>query len=148
MTKPAFDFHLLNQNQEQVSLDQFKGKWVILYFYPKDNTPGCTIEARDFTHFRPEFEACHAKILGISPDSCKSHQNFIQKKNLAIDLLSDPEKEVVKAYGAWGGKIYKGLIRSTFIINPEGNIAASWQNVRAKGHAEKVLNKLRELLDG
>lgn len=147
---PAFS--LKNQHNENISLSDFKGYWLILYFYPKDNTPGCTTEACDFTSLKSQFSDCSAKILGVSPDSTSSHQNFIEKQQLQIDLLSDPEKSVIQSYGAWGekknyGKVYEGLIRSTFIINPKGEIAASFKNVRAKGHAERVLKKLRELRD-
>lgn len=143
-------FFLKNQNNTQVSLEDYRGSWLVLYFYPKDNTPGCTTEACDFTSLKTEFSDCSANIVGISPDSVSSHQNFIEKQNLQVDLLSDPEKTAIKSYGAWGekknyGKIYEGLIRSTFIINPQGKIAASFKNVRAKGHAERVLKKLQEL---
>lgn len=147
---PAFS--LKNQNNEDISLADYKGSWLILYFYPKDNTPGCTTEACDFTSLKSKFSDYQANILGVSPDSASSHQNFIEKQQLKIDLLSDPEKSAIQSYGAWGekknyGKVYEGLIRSTFIINPKGEIAASFKNVRAKGHAERVLKKLQELQD-
>jgi peroxiredoxin Q/BCP len=148
--KKAPEFSLKNQNENLVSLKEYIGSWLILYFYPKDNTPGCTTEACDFTLLKQNFNDFNAKILGISPDSTTSHRNFIEKKNLEVDLLSDPEKLIIQSYGAWGekknyGKVYEGLIRSTFIIDPDGVIAASFRNVRAKGHADRVLKKLQEL---
>lgn len=143
-------FILLDQDDNEVSLEQLKGKWVVLYFYPKDNTPGCTVEAIDFTGFKAELEEKNAVVLGVSPDSTKSHRNFISKKSLTITLLSDPDHIALQKYGAWGlkknyGKEYFGVIRSTFLIDPQGNIANAWYNVKAKGHAEKVLAKLGEL---
>ena len=146
----APEFCLPNQDETEICLRDLAGKWVVLYFYPKDNTPGCTTEACDFTNELEEFEELDAVILGVSPDSPKKHRNFIEKKNLKITLLSDEDKEVLKAYGAWGlkkmyGKEYEGVIRSTFIINPEGQIAHEWKKVRVKGHIEEVKNKLKEI---
>ena len=154
----APEFTLLNQDDKKVSLIDFAGKWLVLYFYPKDDTPGCTTEACDFTDGLADFSALDATVIGISGDSTQSHRNFIAKYKLAIPLLSDPERVVHKAYGAWGlkknyGKEYEGTIRSTFIISPEGQIAAKWNsvNVRAqrKGgevkHADQVQEKLAEL---
>ncbi|WP_035799536.1 thioredoxin-dependent thiol peroxidase [Crocosphaera chwakensis] len=143
-------FALNNQKGERIKLEDILGKWLVLYFYPKDNTPGCTTEAQDFTTLNPEFEKIGAKIIGISPDSEKSHYKFIDKYNLSIELLCDPDHKVAEAYGVWGlkkfmGKDYMGIIRSTFIINQQGNIAYIWRNIRVKNHAEKVLNKLQEL---
>ena len=155
----APEFCLPDQNGQQVCLNDFKGKWVILYFYPKDNTSGCTKEAIDFTELKPEFEKLGAVIIGVSKDSVQSHQKFIQKYDLGIKLLSDESKEVLKAYGAWGekkqyGKVIEGTIRSTFIIDPQGNIAHSWKNVKVRQkrktgevkHAQVVLEKLKELM--
>ena len=106
----------------------------------------------DFTAYLEEFEKLGAVVLGVSPDSCESHQKFIQKKDLKITLLCDTQKEVLKKYGAWGvkkmyGKEYEGVIRTTYLIDPNGNVAAIWPKVRVKGHVEKVLEKLRELID-
>ena len=128
-----------------------QGSWVVLYFYPKDNTPGCTTEALDFTAHLEEFQALGATVLGVSPDSVKKHQNFIAKKELKVTLLSDEEKEVCQAYGVWQlkknyGREYMGVVRSTFLIDPDGIIRATWEKVRVKGHVEEVLNKLRELV--
>lgn len=143
-------FSLENQAEEKVSPDQFSGKWMVLYFYPKDNTPGCTIEAIDFSGLEKDFSAMGAVILGVSPDSAKSHRNFIAKKELTIMLLSDPEHKALEAYGAWQlkknyGREYYGVMRSTYLIDPEGQIAFVWPKVKAKGHAEAVKEKLAEL---
>jgi len=141
----AHNFTLKNQEGKEISLSNYKGKWVILYFYPKDDTPGCTTEACDFTMLRKDHP--NLVIIGISPDSVESHVAFIKKHDLGLMLLSDPEKEVLKAYGAWGmrknyGKEYEGVIRSTFLINPEGEIARTWKNVTVAGHAEEVFKHL------
>ena len=146
----APDFCLPNQDGEEICLRDFEGSWVVLYFYPKDNTPGCTTEALDFTALKSEFEKEGAVILGVSPDSIKRHQNFIQKKDLQITLLSDEEKEVAKKYGVWQlkkmyGKEYMGIVRSTFLIDPDGKIAYIWPKVKVKNHAQEVLEKLKEL---
>ncbi len=147
----APDFCLLNQSEEKVCLKNFRGKWVVLYFYPKDNTPGCTIEALDFTKLKPEFESLNAVVLGVSKDSCQSHQKFISGKKLTIILLSDLETEVQKKYGVWRpkkfmGKEFLGTIRSTFLIDPEGKIARVWDGMKALGHAQAVLKELFQLL--
>jgi len=147
-TAPAFC--VPNQDNVEICLRDLKGKWVVLYFYPKDNTPGCTTEACEFTESILDFENLDAIILGVSPDSVKKHQNFIAKKDLKITLLSDENKTVLNAYEAWGlkklyGKEYEGVIRSTYIIDPDGNIAHSWEKVRVKNHIADVKNKLKEL---
>lgn len=146
----APDFTAKDQNGNLVSLANFTHHWLILYFYPKDNTPGCRTEAIDFSQFLSEFTALNSKVLGVSPDSEKSHCKFIEKHNLSIQLLSDPEHQVAEAYGVWGlkklmGKEYMGILRSTFLIYLDGKIAYVWPNVRVKGHAEGVLKKLKEL---
>ncbi len=144
------DFCLPNQDEEEICLRDIKGRWIVLYFYPKDNTPGCTTEACDFTAALPDFEGLNATILGVSPDSPKKHRNFIEKKDLKITLLADEEKEVCQLFGVWQlkknyGREYMGVVRSTFIIDPEGKVAAKWENVRVKGHVEAVKEKLAEL---
>ncbi len=121
-----------------------------MYFYPKDNTPGCTTEAKSFTEYQPQFQELGADIIGVSPDSAKSHCKFIDKHNLSLQLLSDPEHNVVEAYGAWRlkkfmGKEYMGVVRSTFLIAPDGKIAQVWNKVRVKAHVEKVLQELKQL---
>ena len=145
---PAFS--LLNQNEKKNSLADYTGMWVVLYFYPKDDTPGCTTEACDFTSGLKGFEKLSAVVLGVSPDSPESHREFIAKFNLKITLLSDPDKKALTRYGAWGmkkmyGKEIEGVIRSTFIIDPQGRIAHVWYDVKADGHAEKVRERLAEL---
>ncbi len=146
----APNFSAQDQNSSTVSLEDFRDRWLVLYFYPKDDTPGCTVEAVDFTALKEQFAELGAAIVGVSPDSAESHCKFIAKHNLGLQLLSDPEREVTEAYNVWRlkkfmGKEYMGVVRSTFLIAPDGNLAQIWNNVRAKGHAEKVLQKLEEL---
>ncbi len=146
----APDFCLPNQDETEICLRDLKGKWVVLYFYPKDNTPGCTTEALDFTERLEDFEKLDAVVLGVSPDSPKKHRNFIEKKNLKITLLSDENKEVLEKYGVWQlkkmcGREYMGVVRTTYLIDPQGNVAYRWDKVRVKGHAQKVEEKLKEL---
>jgi peroxiredoxin Q/BCP len=143
-------FCLPDQDDKETCLADYKGKWVVLYFYPKDDTPGCTVEAIDFTSVKRDLEAKNTAIFGVSRDSVKSHQNFIAKQELTITLLSDPDHKIIEAYGAWQlkkmyGKESYGIVRSTFLIDPEGKIAFAWPNVKAKGHVEKVVRKLEEL---
>ncbi|MDX1808451.1 MAG: thioredoxin-dependent thiol peroxidase [Sulfurospirillaceae bacterium] len=147
--KNAPEFCLPNQDDVEICMRDLKGKWIVLYFYPKDNTPGCTTEACEFTQMMPDFDKIDAVIIGISPDSPKSHRNFIQKKDLQITLLSDVEKEVSNLYGVWQlkklyGKEYMGIVRSTFLIDPSGKIAAFWDKVKVKGHVNEVLEKLTD----
>ncbi len=146
----APEFATPNQRGEISKLADFAGQWLLLYFYPKDNTPGCTTEAINFTALSPQFQQLNAVILGVSPDSEKSHCRFIEKHNLTIQLLSDPEHQLAEIYQVWGlkkfmGKEYMGIRRSTFLIDPQGNIAYIWSNVKVKAHAEAVLKKLEEL---
>lgn len=143
----APDFELLNQDGVKIALKDFIGKKVILYFYPKDNTPGCTTEACDFSANYEHFSDKNTVIVGISPDSTASHEKFITKFDLKHILLSDSEKEVSKMYGAWGlkknyGKEYEGIIRSTFVIDEAGKIMQIYSNVRVKDHALKVLESI------
>ena len=146
----APEFCLPNQDETEICLRDLSGKWIVLYFYPKDNTPGCTTEACDFTEAMPDFEALDAVILGVSPDSPKKHTNFIEKKALTITLLADEDKELCNAYDVWKlkkfmGKEYMGVVRTTYIISPEGEIVAAWDKVRVKAHAQTVKEKLKEL---
>ena len=148
--EPAPDFCLPNQDDKMVCLRDLQGKWVVLYFYPKDNTSGCTREAVDFTTFLNAFHERNAVVIGISPDSTRSHRNFTSKHGLKVTLLSDPEHKVIESYGAWQlkkmyGREYYGVVRSTFLIDPEGKIAWVWPRVKVKGHVEAVLQKLVEL---
>jgi peroxiredoxin Q/BCP len=148
----AIDFVLKDQNGQDWRLSDFKGKWVVLYFYPKDMTSGCTKEAVNFSEKIEEFKKRNAEVVGISKDSIESHKKFVEKYNLKITILSDPKAEVIKQYGAWGkkkmyGKETEGTIRSTFIISPDGEIVHSWKNVKVDGHVEEVLHKLDELIE-
>ncbi|WP_342305840.1 thioredoxin-dependent thiol peroxidase [Methanolobus sp. ZRKC5] len=146
----APDFCLPDQNDNEVCLKELAGKWIVLYFYPKDNTSGCTKEAQEFTALQEDFGAENAVILGASKDSIKSHIKFVEKKEIGITLLSDEEKTVHQKYDVWRtkknyGKEYQGTVRSTFLIDTEGNIAKIWDNVRTNEHAQKVLDALREI---
>ncbi len=146
----APDFCLPNQDDVEICLRDVKGKWVVLYFYPKDNTPGCTTEACEFTEALPVFEDMNAVILGVSADSTQKHRNFIAKKELDITLLSDESTEMMQEYGVWQlkknyGKEYMGIVRSTLIINPEGIIKVVWTKVRVKEHVAKVREELEKL---
>jgi len=144
------DFCLPNQDEEEICFRDIKGRWIVLYFYPKDNTPGCTTEACDFTAAVPDFDGLNAIILGVSPDSPEKYRKFIEKKELGITLLADEEKELCNLFGIWQlkkfmGKEYMGVVRSTFIIDPDGKVAANWIKVRVKEHVDAVKAKLEEL---
>ena len=143
-------FCLLDKDENEVCLKDFIGKWVVLYFYPKDNTKGCTIEAIDFTTQLNEFSKLGAVVLGISPDSTSSHQKFSDKHELKVHLLSDTEHAVLEKYGIWQeksmyGRTYFGVVRSTILINPKGKIAEIWEKVRVAKHVENVKHRLIEL---
>jgi peroxiredoxin Q/BCP len=145
---PAFT--LPDENGSPVALADFRGRWVVLYFYPKDDTPGCTTEACEFTEGMRSFDGLDAVVLGCSADSAESHRAFIAKFGLKVRLLSDRDRSVMKAYGAWGektqyGRTTMGVIRSTILVAPDGRVAHHWPNVKAAGHAEKVREKLAEL---
>ncbi len=144
-------FCLLDKDEKKVCLDDYRGKWVILYFYPKDYTSGCTLEAIDFTRHLDQFLELNAIVLGVSPDSCSSHRGFAEKYGLKIRLLSDPDHKVAMDYKVWRlkkryGREYYGIVRTTYLIDPKGDIAYIWRNVKVKGHVEEVKNKLAELL--
>ena len=146
----APNFNLLNQNGNSVRLDDFAGRWLVVYFYPRDDTPGCTIEAKEFTDSKNDFEENGATIIGISPDNEAKHCKFIDKHGLKIDLLADCEKSMLSAYGVWQeksmyGKTYMGVVRTTYLIGPDGNIAEAWTKVKAKGHADAVLKRLIDI---
>lgn len=144
------ELNLTNQLEDKITYESLTSRWVIVYFYPKDNTPGCTTEAIEFSQLLPEFEALDCTIIGISPDSCQTHQKFINKHQLKIMLLSDPDHTVAEQYGVWQlkkfmGKEYMGIVRSTFLVDNNRNLAYSWINVKAKGHAKTVLKYLQSL---
>ncbi len=144
------EFCLKDQENKERCLSEFRGKWVVLYFYPHDDTPGCTKEAIEFSSIINEFEKLNAVVIGVNADSCESHKKFYLKHGLKVILLSDPNKEVINKFGVWGkkklyGKEFEGIIRSTFLINPEGEVVKEWRNVKAEGHAEEVLKTLKEI---
>ncbi|HLY41277.1 MAG TPA: peroxiredoxin [Terracidiphilus sp.] len=139
-------FTLPSQTGEQISLDSYHGKWVVLYFYPKDMTPGCTIEAHNFQRDLGKFEADHAVILGVSVDTVDSHKQFCTKDGLTFHLLADPDHKVVDEYGSLG---HFGAMtianRNTFLINPEGKIVKVWTKVDPQHHSEEVLEAIAQL---
>ncbi len=140
----APDFSLPDQEGNNHRLADYKGRWVLLYFYPKDNTPGCTTEACTLRDAFEEFGKKNAVVLGMSADSVKSHKGFIEKHKLPFTLLSDETKGVLKTYGVWAkkkfmGREYMGILRNSFLINPEGKIAKIYEGVKPAGHAEEVL---------
>jgi len=146
-------FCLPSQDGEEVCLESLRGRWVVLYFYPKDNTKGCTLEAIDFTMNRERIEEMGATVLGVSPDSVESHKGFCDKHGLNITLLSDPGHGVLKAYGVWQlkmmyGREFLGVVRSTFLVDPERRIAHAWKRVKVADHVEAVIEKLTELKGG
>ncbi len=146
---PAFSTP--NQNNEMISLSDYKGsKKVVLYFYPKDDTSGCTIEANQFTELASEFARVDTVVLGVSKDSCESHQAFIDKFGLKVDLLSDTSGELCEAYGVWqekekNGVKKMGIVRSTFIIDKDGELVECLYGVAADGHAQEMLDKVKSL---
>jgi peroxiredoxin Q/BCP len=147
----APEFALPDQNDVRVALSELRGQWVVLYFYPKDDTPGCTTESCEFTEGIEAFRDLDAVVLGCSPDPPERHRKFIAKHGLEVRLLSDPEHEVMETYGAWGEKVLYGrtsvgVIRSTVLIDPKGRIAHHWKRVKSKGHAGKVRERLESIL--
>lgn len=149
----APDFEIKNQDGVIVKSSDLKGKWTILYFYPKDNTPGCSTEAIEFSYYKKDMEDVGVKIIGISRDSIESHKKFIEKKSLTIELLSSEESDMTEKYGVWQlkknyGKEYMGIVRTTYIISPDLKIAEVYKKVKVNGHAEKVVNRVKELING
>jgi len=145
----APEFALPDANGEIRKLSDHKGHFRVVYFYPKDDTPGCTKEAQSFTELAAEFGALKAEVFGISPDTVKSHGKFRDKYGLHITLLADEEKAAIQAYGVWVekkmyGKAYMGVERSTFLIGPDGKIAKAWKGVKVPGHAAAVLDALKK----
>ncbi|MBU0712164.1 thioredoxin-dependent thiol peroxidase [bacterium] len=145
----APDFTLMNQDNIEVTLNDYRGQWVVLYFYPKDNTGGCTKEAIDFTEHLDEYKKLNAQVFGISPDLVSSHQSFIKKHDLKVDLLADPDHKVLGKYGVWReksmhGRKYFGVVRSTYLINPGGKIEKIWEKVSVDGHANDVMCEIQD----
>jgi len=148
--KVAPAFTLTDQAGAKHRLKDYRDRWVVLYFYPRDHTSGCTKEACQFRDTRVKFDREQAAVLGVSPDSEDSHQKFIEKQNLNFDLLADTDRKVCARYGVWReksmyGRKYMGVVRTTYLIDPKGRVAFRWDKVKVTGHAETVLKKLREL---
>lgn len=147
----APEFCLPDENGAETCLSELKGNHAVVYFYPKDMTSGCTKEAHDFTEQLDTFNEVSVPVIGISPDPPERHRKFIEKNDLKIKLLSDEGHEVLEKYGVWQkkkmyGKEYWGVVRTTFIIDPEGKVASVWPKVKVNGHVDSVMKKLRELL--
>ena len=146
----AVNFTLPSTNNVNYSLKDSLGKYVVLYFYPKDDTPGCTIETNDFNKLLSKFKKLDCEVYGISKDNLKSHDKFRDKYKIKFDLLADEELKVLKKYKVWGkkkfmGREFMGIIRSTFLIDKKGKIKKIWKNVKVKDHAKEVLESLKSL---
>jgi peroxiredoxin Q/BCP len=146
----TIDFSLPDQNRKVRKLSSYKGNWVLLYFYPKDDTPGCTKEACGFRDSLNELKKHNVVVLGVSADSVSSHQKFSQKYHLNFPLLSDEKKEVIKAYGAFGkkkfmGREFEGILRISFLINPQGEVVKKYDKVKPEIHAKEVLEDIKNL---
>ena len=146
----ASNFTLPSTNKKNFTLNENLGKYVVLYFYPKDDTPGCTIETNDFNKLLPKFKKLDCEVFGVSKDSIKSHDKFRDKYKIKFDLLADEEFKVLKKYKVWGkkkfmGREFMGIIRSTFLIDKKGKILKTWNDVKVKDHAEEVLETLKNL---
>lgn len=148
--KAPLDVPCLNQAGESFTIRDFAGSYVVVYFYPRDLTPGCTVEAEEFRDHHEDFIALNTHVLGVSKDSCSSHQKFIDKKRLPFTLAADENHTLAEAFGVWGerkfmGRTYMGMSRSTFLIDPQGTIVHTWEKVTPKRHAEEVLDVLKGL---
>jgi thioredoxin-dependent peroxiredoxin len=149
--KAPLSIKVLDEKENKVSLNDFKGEYIVVYFYPKDSTPGCTKESCDFRDLNSEIEKLGAKIIGTSKDSLASHEKFKTKHKLNFELWSDPEHKLMEAFGSWGkkkmmGREYMGTIRSTFIIDPKGKIVHVWDKVKVLGHVADVFEQLKQLI--
>ena len=147
----APNFKLPSSNNKNFEIKKSLGKYLVIYFYPRDNTPGCTNEAKDFSKLYKEFKKLNCEIVGISKDSIESHKKFISKFKISFQLLSDEKIVTLKKYGAWGeksmyGKKFMGIKRTTVLINPKGKIIKIWNNVKVKDHAKEVLSCLKEAI--
>lgn len=144
---PAPDFTLPDEQGKHFSLKDFQGQWLVLYFYPKDDTPGCTTEACSLRDARDDLAALGAQIVGVSKDEASAHEKFKAKHSLNFTLLSDPEGEVIEAYGAWGPKMFGkvGILRRTFIIDPNGQVVKVYGRVTPEGHGDQIITELKKL---
>ena len=147
----APNFKITSSNNNEFELKKNKNKFLVIYFYPKDNTPGCTNEAKDFSKLYRKFKKLNCEIVGISKDNIESHKKFISKFKIPFQLLSDEKMIALKKYGAWGeksmyGKKFMGIKRTTALINPKGKIIKIWNNVKVKDHAAEVLNAVKEII--
>ncbi|MCX5519200.1 thioredoxin-dependent thiol peroxidase [Kaistia defluvii] len=144
----APDFDLPTDGGSRIKLSDLKGRKVVLYFYPKDNTSGCTVEAIDFSARQADFEAADTLVIGVSPDSVQSHERFRKKHKLSVTLASDENKAMLESYGVWEeksmfGHKYMGVVRTTYLIDRDGRIARAWEKVKVKGHVDEVLAAAR-----
>ena len=149
--KIAPNFKIASSNNNEFELKKNKNKFLIIYFYPKDNTPGCTKEAKDFSKLYRKFKKLNCEVVGISKDNIESHKKFISKFRIPFQLLSDEKMIALKKYGAWGeksmyGKKFMGIKRTTVLINPKGKVIKIWNNVKVKNHAAEVLNSVKEII--
>ena len=147
----APDFCLPGIHGDETCLDDLKGRYSVVYFYPRDGTPGCTKQAKDFSKAKPEFEKMGVNVVGINPESLESHRKFVEKNGLTVPLLSDTGLVALKGFGVWdkrtvSGKVFNGVIRSTFILDPEGVVAHAWPKVNVIGHVDDVLSTLSEMV--
>ncbi len=143
----APDFKGINQDEQEIALSDFKGKKLILYFYPKDNTPGCTAESCNLSENYDELTQKGFEVIGVSPDDATKHQKFIANHNLKFNLIADTEKQILEAYGAWGekklyGRVYMGVIRTTFVIDENGTIEKIFKKVKTKDHTNQILTEM------
>ena len=150
LNNKAPNFKAQSTSNKTYSLNDSKGKYVVLYFYPKDDTPGCTIETKDFNSLLSKFKKLNCEIYGISKDDLKSHNKFKEKYKVKFNLLADVEKKIIKDYKVWGkkkfmGKEFMGIIRTTFLIDKKGKVIKIWKNVKVKDHAKEVLNFLESI---
>lgn len=143
----APDFTLNDENEQPRALADYRGRWVVLYFYPKDDTPGCTIEACGLRDARDELAELGAEVVGVSQDDASSHERFKAKHSLNFTLLSDPDRKALEAYGAWGKKQFgrEGILRKTFLINPEGVVVKQYGRVTPLGHGDQIIEALKNL---